>query len=110
VLGQNWQEQYQNAGLNNQAAQQLFQDQAYAQQLPINDFNALMSSSQVGMPPTAPAQNTPVSPANVLGAYGLQQSALQNTYDAQMQNQQSGLTGLFNLGSAALKLAPFAGL
>ena len=102
ALGQGWQEQYQNAQLANSAAQQQFQNQAYANQLPINDFNALMSSSQVGLPPSAPAQNTPVQPANVLGAYGLQQSALQNDYDAQMQNYQSGLGGLLSLGQAVI--------
>ena len=40
---------------------------------------------------------------NALGAYALQQNALQSDYAQQMQNSQSGLTGLFNLGSAALK-------
>ena len=102
------QQQLANAQLANSAAQQQFQNQAYAQNLPINEFNSLMSSSQVGMPPSAPAQNTPVAPTNALGAYGLQQNALQNDYDAQMQNSQSGLGGLFNLGSAALKaFGPF---
>ncbi len=55
------------------------------------------------MPPSAPAQNTPVQTPNALGAYALQQNALQSNYAQQMQNSQSGLTGLFNLGSAALK-------
>ena len=103
ALGQTWQEQEQNAQLANQAAQQQFQDQAYATQLPINEFTALLGDSQVAMPPSAPAQNTPVQTPNALGAYALQQNALQSNYAQQMQNSQSGLTGLFNLGSAALK-------
>ncbi len=103
---QDFQQQLANAQLHNSAAQQGFQNQAYAQQLPINEFNSLMSASQVGMPPSGPAQNTTVAPANALGAYSLQQNALQNTYDAQMQNYQSGLGGLFSLGSAALKFLP----
>ena len=102
-LGQSWQEQYANAQLANQAAQQQFQDQAYATQLPINEFTALMGNTQVGMPPSAPAQNTQVQPVNALGAYQLQQQALQNNYLEQQQNNQSGLTGLFSLGAAALK-------
>ena len=63
-----------------------------------------MSSGQVAMP--SPAQLSPaaVAPADVTGAYSLQQAALQNAYQAQMQNYQSGLGGLFNLGGAALGL------
>jgi hypothetical protein len=92
-----------SAQLGNQAAQQTFQNQAYATQLPIDEFTALLGDSQVAMPPSSPAQNTPVQPANALGAYQLQQNALQSDYQAQLQNSQSGLTGLFNLGAAALK-------
>ena len=103
TLGQNWQEQYQNAQLANQAAEQQFQNQSYATQLPINEFTALLGDSQVAMPSSAPAQNTPVQPANAENAYVLQQNALQNNYAAQLQNSQSGLTGLFNLGASALK-------
>ena len=62
-----------------------------------------MGSTQVGMPQSAPAQNTQVQPVNTLGAYQLQQQALQDNYAEQLKNNQSGLTGLFNLGSAALK-------
>lgn len=101
ALGQNWQEQYQNAQLANQAAQQQFQDQAYAQELPINEFNSLMSSGQVSAPSSSPAQ-TAVAPTNVLGAYQMQQNTLQNDYNDEVQNNASGLGGLFNLGSAAM--------
>ena len=91
-----------NAQLSNQAAQQQFQNQAYAQNLPINEFNSLMSSSQVGMPPSGPVQNTQVATPNTLGAYQLNSDAQQATYQSQMQNYQSGMGGLFNLGSAAI--------
>ena len=95
-----------NASLYNAAAQQQFQDQAYAQQLPINEFDALMSSGQVQAPSSTPAQ-TSVAPTNVLGAYQLSQNAAQANYQAQLQSYNSGLGGLFNLGSAALSAAPF---
>jgi len=101
-LGQSWQEQYANAQLANQAAQQQFQDQAYATQLPINEFTALMGSTQVGMPQSAPTQSTQVQPANALGAYELQSNAAQNTYDQQMQAYEDSLKGLYGLGSSAL--------
>lgn len=103
ALGQNFNEQSQNAQLANQSAQQAFQNSAYAQELPINEFDSLASSGQVALPASAPAQ-TSVAPTNVLGAYQLQQTALQNAYEAQMQNYASGLGGLFNLGAAALTL------
>jgi hypothetical protein len=104
AAGQNWQEQYQNAQLANQAAQQQFQDQAYATQLPINEFTALLGDSQVAMPPSSPAQNTTVQTPNVSNAYELQQAGQQFDYSANQQNEQSGLTGLFNLGNAVLSL------
>ena len=102
AYGQDFQEQYANAQLANQAAQQQFQNQAYAQELPINEFNALMGSTQVAMPPVSPAQNTQVGVPNVTGAYQLQQDAQLAAYQAQLQNSQSALGGLFNLGSAVL--------
>ena len=91
----------QNASLYDQAAQQQFQDAAAAQQLPINEFDALMSSGQVQAPQSNPAQ-TQVAPTDVTGAYALQQQALQQDYQSQMQNYNSSMGGLFNLGGAAL--------
>ncbi len=94
-----------NANLYNAAAQQQFQDQAYAQQLPINEFDALMSSGQVQAPSSTPAQ-TAIEPTNVLGAYELQQQAQQANYQDQLAQYNSGLSGLFGLGSAAISLIP----
>lgn len=105
--GQNWQEQFANTQLANQNAQQHFQDTAYASQLPINEFTALMGNTQVGMPPSSPAQNTSVAAPDVTGAYGLQAQVNQANYAAAMQNYQSSLGGLFNLGSAAIGAIPF---
>jgi hypothetical protein len=102
--GQTWQEQYQNAQLANQAAQQQFQDQAYSQELPVNEFSALMGGSQVVMPTSSPAQNTSVQTPNVDGAYQLQQNGQQFAYNANEANSQSSLGGLFNLGNSILGL------
>jgi hypothetical protein len=66
-----------------------------------------MSSGQVQAPQSTPTQ-TSVAPTNVLGAYQLQQNGQQANYQAQLQNYNAGLGGLFNLGSAALTaFAPF---
>ena len=98
-----------NAQLWNAAAQQAFQNQTYAQQLPINELDALMSSGQVALPQTGQFASTSVAPTDVTGAYALQQQALQADYAAQMQNYQSGLGGLFNLGKAVIGQIPFGG-
>ncbi|MGA0603204.1 hypothetical protein ACO2Q3_21025 [Caulobacter sp. KR2-114] len=105
---QAYQQNLQNAQLWNSAAQQNFQNQAYAQQLPINELSALLGMGQTQLPQGYAGAQTSVAPTDVLGAYSLQQQALQNTYDAQMKNYQSSMGGLFNLGSAAMSLLPFA--
>ena len=111
AAGQGFGQNLQAGQFANQAAQQQFQSQAYAQELPVNEFTALMGNTQVAPPPSAPAQNTTVAPANALAAYQMNQNALQNAYSAQLQNYHSGLDGLFGLGSAALKtLGPFVGI
>lgn len=94
-----------NASLNNAGLQADFQNQSYAQELPINEFNSLMSSGQVTQPTSTPAQ-TAVAPTDVEGAYALQQQALQQDYQSQMAQYNSGLGGLFNLGSSALGMIP----
>ncbi len=90
-----------NANLYNAANQQQFNNTAYAQQNPINEFNSLMSSSQVQAPQSTAAQ-TSVSPTDVTGAYGLQAQQQNAQYQAQLANYQSGMGGLFSLGSAAI--------
>jgi hypothetical protein len=92
----------------NQAANQSFQNQVTAQQLPINEFTALESNSQVQAPSSTPAQ-TAVAPTDVLGAYSLQAQQQQAQYAAQQAQYNSGLSGLFSLGSAALTGAGNAG-
>ena len=86
----------------NQARQQALQEQAYVQNEPLNQFNALMSSSQVGMPQGIQYTPSQVANTDVLGAYALQQQA-QQANAARSAQQQSGLmSGLMSLGSAAI--------
>lgn len=95
-----------NAQLYNAANQQQFANSAYAQQLPINEFNSLMSHGQVQAPSSTPA-TTGVQPANVLGSYQLQANQQQNQYQGQLAQYQSGMGALFNLGGAAMQAAFF---
>lgn len=90
-----------NATLGNNAAQSTFNNQVTAQQLPIQEYQALEGGAQVQAPQSTPAQ-TSVAPTDVTGAYALQQQALQQDYQSQMQSYNSSLGGLFNLGSAAM--------
>ena len=92
----------QQAAFGNQAAQQGFQNQAYAQNQPIDQFSALMSANQVQNPSGINYTPSMVGQTDVTGAYGLNMAQQNANYQAQMQNYSSGLGGLFNLGSAAI--------
>jgi len=105
---QQFQQQLASAQFGNEARQQGLQERAYLQNQPINQFTALMSSGQVGMPEGIGYTPSQVANTDVLGAYALNQQAQQSAYQAQAANQRSGLSGLFSLGAAALA-APMTG-
>ena len=63
-----------------------------------------MSSGQVQAPSSTPSQ-TSVAPTDVTGAYALQAQQQNAQYQAQLANYQSGLQGLYSLGSAAMLAA-----
>lgn len=90
------------AQFGNQARGQQFEADNYAQNQPINQFNALMNSGQVQMPNGVQYTPSQVANTDVLGAYGLNAAQQQNAYNAQLQNQSAAMNGLFSLGSAAI--------
>lgn len=98
---QAFQDQLAAGQFQNQAQQQQFQQQAYNQELPINEFNSLMSSSQV-QAPQASYNPTQVSPTNVEGAYQLSSDVAEQNYQQQLSNYSSALGGLFTLGGAGI--------
>jgi hypothetical protein len=100
------QENQSAAMFGNQAAGQQFQQNAYAQELPINNFNALMSGTQVSTPQGVQYTPSSVGQTDVTGAYALNSQAQNANYQAAMQNNSSNMGGLFALGSAAMKAAP----
>lgn len=81
-----------------QNTQQLFSLNSAARELPLNEFNALRSQSQVQMPSFAAP--TPVSAAgtntaqNTWNAYNAQQ----NSYNQQVASQNNQMSSLFGLG------------
>lgn len=100
--GQQFGQSLQGAQFGNEARGQGLQEQAYVQNQPINQFNSLMSSGQVGMPQGVQYNPTGVGNTDVLGAYALNSQAQQAAYQAQAQQQSGLMGGLFQLGSAAL--------
>lgn len=105
--GQQFGQDAQAAQFANQARQQALQEQAYVQNQPINQFNSLMSSSQLGTPQAINYTPSQVANTDVTGAYALQAQA-QQAAAQRAASQSSGLMGgLFSLGSAALQAAPY---
>ena len=104
-------EQFQQTGFNNQVGQQNLGNQnagrmqALSEALGIegNQFNqlaSLLGLQQVQQPGLqdffAPGQ------VNTLGGFGLAQNQANANFQAELQQQQGALGGLFGLGSAAL--------
>jgi hypothetical protein len=100
--GQAYNQALVDAQLNNASQQTAGQESAYAQQLPINEFDALMSSGQVALPQAGQYTPAQAGMTNVLGAYELAGQQAQQAYQDNMANYGASLGGLFNLGSAAL--------
>ena len=86
----------------NQARTQGLQERSYVQNIPLQQLQALLGTGQVQGPQGIAYTPTSVGQTDVLGANALSQQAQQSRYNAQMQQQQAGLGGLFRLGSAAL--------
>lgn len=102
TAGQQYAQNQGAAQFGNQATNQQFQQNAYAQNLPINEFNALMSSGQVGQPQGINYTPSQVDSTNVLGAYQLNANVNNQNYQAQMAQQSAMLGGLSQLGGAAI--------
>lgn len=90
-----------NTGLG--ARQQGIQEQTYLQDRPLNVVNALRTGSQVTMPnfTTVPQQATTTG-ANYLGAAQSQGQWDQNMYNQGIGSNNAMMSGLYNLGAAAL--------
>jgi len=85
---------------------QAIQQQIALRDQPLNEASALLSGSQVQGPSFTNVPQTSVQPTSVLDAYQMQQNALWNQYNAQMQQYSGMLGGLGglagSLGSAGI--------
>lgn len=65
---------------------------------PINEISALLSGSQVSQPSYTSTPNTGVAPTDVIGAQQQSLNQQNMNWQAQVQNQQGLMNGLFGLG------------
>lgn len=115
--GQRFNQQGQNAelGMRGQAQgfdqasrnrQQYISELLAQRQTPLNEILALMGGSQVNNPFAVGAYNgnSQVAPAPIFGATQAQGQWDQNAYNQRVGSYNNRMTGLFNLGSAAMGL------
>jgi hypothetical protein len=101
----------QGGNFQNQNRQQALAEQAMQRGMSLNEMNALLTGTQVGMPqmPTfSTSQNT--GGTNYSGATNQGYNAAMNNYNAQQQQQQGlfgGLTNIAGLGLGAYGLGMF---
>jgi len=86
----------------NQARTQGLQERAYIQNQPLQQLQALLGTGQVGMPQGIQYSPTGVGQTDVLGANALSQQQLNNNYQARMTANNALMSGLFQLGGAAI--------
>lgn len=90
------------AQFSNQARQQGMNEQAYQQNLPINQLSALLGLGQVGAPQGVQYTPTQVQGTDALGAYALQAQQQNSNYQGALSQQNAMLGGLAGLGQAAI--------
>lgn len=92
----------QNAGLNNQGRQQSISEQQLIRSQPINEIATLLGlGGGIQTPNAAPNFGINVGNTDVLGAYGLQQQNLQNTYNQKMAANNAITSAIGNLAGSA---------
>ena len=100
--GQNFNQSLAAAQFANQTRQNALQEALTERQLPLNEFNALRSASQITAPQFNNTSQTPVRGTDVMGAYNNQYQGQMNQYNSQLANQNNMMGGLFGLGASAI--------
>lgn len=99
-----------DAGFQNQARQQGIQEASMLRSQPINELATLLGlGGQVQAPTGAPNFGIGVGQTDVMGAYGMQQQALQNAFNQKINAQNAQWGALGNLGGEALGGWAFGG-
>jgi hypothetical protein len=102
---QNWGQMQQMADYQNRMRQQAIAEQQLQRQMPLNEMTALMQGQQVQSPamPQFATASSGQAP-NYLGAAQMSYQGGLDAFNAQQQQSQGMMSGLFGLGSAAIMM------
>lgn len=92
----------QGINLDTNARQNALQEQLSLRELPLNELNSLMGSSQVNIPQFQGFQGQNIGAAPLANAASAQGQADMNAYNAKVGQQNSLMQGLFGLGTAGI--------
>jgi hypothetical protein len=104
-IAQQFNQSQQAAQFANTAQGQALAQAIQQRQMPLNEINALTSSSQIQNPQFGAYQGANVQAAPLFAATQAQGAFDQNTYNQQVAGQNANTSGLYSLGAAALPLA-----
>lgn len=92
----------QSGQFGNTAQQQMLAQAIQQRQMPLNEINALTSSSQIQNPQFASYTGANVAPPPIAQATAQQGQYDQNAYNAQVASQNANTAGLYSLGGAGM--------
>jgi hypothetical protein len=93
----------------NTAQQQALAEAIQQRQMPLNEINALTSSSQIQNPQFGAYAGANVAPAPIANAAAQQGAYNANAYNQQIAQNNANTAGLFSLGGAALGVPSIGG-
>jgi len=106
---QGYNQALQSGQFGNTAQQQALAQAIQQRQMPLNEINALTSSSQIQNPQFAAYQGANVQAAPIANAAAQQGAYNQNAYNQQVAQNNANTAGLFSLGGAALGVPSIGG-
>jgi len=99
---QEYNQALQSGQFGNTAQQQAMAQAIQQRQMPLNEINALTSSSQIQNPQFASYTGANVAPPPIAQATAQQGQYDQNAYNAQVASQNANTAGLYSLGGAGM--------
>jgi len=107
---QGYNQALQSGQFGNTAQQQALAQAIQQRQMPLNEINALTSSSQIQNPQFGAYVGSNVVPAPIANAAAQQGAYNQNAYNQQVAQNNANTAGLFSLGGAALGVPSIGGM
>lgn len=99
---QGYNQALQSGQFGNTAQQQMLAQAIQQRQMPLNEINALTSSSQIQNPQFAAYTGANVAPPPIAQATAQRGQYDQNAYNAQVASQNANTAGLYSLGGSAM--------